>query len=190
MKQALFNLLVAASLLFVLVAAGLWVQSYAAPGAAMLRDAGRSALAADSTRGRIVFVQQQVTTDSAEVAATFPAARSYEIEFNGRPWMSGSRAPCYSEYDLGRRWLGFGLAIDRPKKVRESVRPAVDYQISQWMLPHWLFALVGMILPIVWLTQRRRTKRRRVAGRCVACGYDLRQSPGRCPECGRAAAEA
>lgn len=54
-----------------------------------------------------------------------------------------------------------------------------------------LFAVppAGAIGLIVRRCLRDRRQRRRLErGQCAACGYDLRATPGRCPECGVAAA--
>jgi len=51
--------------------------------------------------------------------------------------------------------------------------------------PHWFFLVPTLPYPLSrvpgWLRQRRRVKR----GLCIGCGYDLRGSSDRCPECGR-----
>jgi hypothetical protein len=58
----------------------------------------------------------------------------------------------------------------------------------------------ALVIPVLWpvamtltvagamVTARLRQRRRAAAGRCAACGYDLRGTPDRCPECGTAAA--
>ena len=57
-------------------------------------------------------------------------------------------------------------------------------------VPHWFVVLGLLILPVVATTQRLRRQRRVDAGHCTTCGYDLRATPKRCPECGTVAAEA
>ena len=55
-------------------------------------------------------------------------------------------------------------------------------------VPYWFVALVLVPVPFVWLLRSRRSARDGRRGRCAACGYDLRASPERCPECGATAA--
>ncbi len=54
-------------------------------------------------------------------------------------------------------------------------------------IPFWMLLVASGGLPLACLVWRRRSRLmalRREAGLCVTCGYDLRASGERCPECG------
>jgi hypothetical protein len=81
-------------------------------------------------------------------------------------------------------------ALSKIQKVPgfPAPRPRFTYGISHWVI----FAVFGL-LPLTRLIigSRRRWRRRRLTARglCVGCGYDLRFTPDRCPECGRVVGE-
>jgi hypothetical protein len=65
---------------------------------------------------------------------------------------------------------------------------------EQWLtgwtawVPLWLIVALAAALPagrlVAWGARRRRERRLRREVRCPACGYDLRATPDKCPECG------
>jgi hypothetical protein len=58
------------------------------------------------------------------------------------------------------------------------------------VIPYWLPTTLFALAPTAWLIGRTRRRRRQRAGLCPNCGYDLRATPDRCPECGRSASNA
>jgi len=77
------------------------------------------------------------------------------------------------EPSVRRSWYGFS--------TRHG--PADDAWFSMpWAYPCAIAALLPAMRSAAWYRRRRR----RPAGSCRSCGYDLRATPDRCPECGTA----
>jgi hypothetical protein len=82
--------------------------------------------------------------------------------------------------------FGFGLFWGDRSPPSGYIRLVCDDRFV--VVPYWLFVLVFAALPAWRLTncvRGRRVASRLRAGLCLSCGYDLRFTPERCPECGR-----
>lgn len=60
---------------------------------------------------------------------------------------------------------------------------------GQWtfgalIVPYWALVIPLAILPLRGFRRVIARQRRKRRGRCLVCGYDLRQTSSRCPECG------
>jgi hypothetical protein len=98
--------------------------------------------------------------------------------------------------NIGLNWLNKGTDVSASARLSFNVHLSFfaiqrwDYVDGrQWSLYLHALALsmAAAVVPSarIWRWRRRAALcRRRSAGLCPTCGYDLRASPDRCPECG------
>jgi hypothetical protein len=114
-----------------------------------------------------------------------PGLWSYTVGGDGRAMRI--RGGHYRGIDVWRKWLLFRYdrAEQAPSPLGDGTAARVVSRVV--VVPHWSMMLLAAALPLARLrgviATRRRTARA-AGGRCVVCGYDLRATPGRCPECG------
>ena len=175
------------SLLLCVATVGLWVRSY------WRQDGVRynSKVSADlrivdifcaSDTGQILFehstwrVNQQPT---------------FRLPFDGiySQQVSGLVGDVSWMRNMGSYWRGFGVMSGLHGSTTITMAPTTYTQTSMFRLifPHWAMAIAFAVLPAVLLARKLRSRSRLTAGLCPVCGYDLRATPDRCPECGTAA---
>jgi hypothetical protein len=95
------------------------------------------------------------------------------------------RFPRPTPQPAGTFWQrrGFRFVRDGPTPSPRGTVPSTETSVDV-RVPHWLLLLAFAALPGVRVTRRSRATRRGNSGLCASCGYDLRATPGRCPECG------
>jgi hypothetical protein len=151
----------------------------------------------ESSRGRNWYA---MTSSGDLILATFDTPGTLRLVNAGdfgwhfAPTSLGGRQPL-GQQDGGsiHSRLGMASAI--------TALPYPDHYNAGWgyqvlrayarciFIPYWLLIAIFAVAPIRWEREAHREtirKRRRMAGLCAECGYDLRATKGRCPECGTA----
>jgi hypothetical protein len=173
-KRRLFNLAVAGSGVLFLAVAALWVRSYFVKDELYLLPGPARDKEFTSFRGSI---------------ASLPGRIEFKLAYRG----SAGVVVCAS--DRGQRVIYAGAKRRPPEEngrgdhARHQFE-VIDYgRYSTVRVPHWGILSLALLPGIGWLIKRWVGRRRSRAGRCPTCGYDLRATPERCPECGTLAVQ-
>jgi hypothetical protein len=166
-KRRLFNVLAAVSLVLCVSAVFLWISSYRY-GARAERITPQRGMAVGTFVGGF-YLASWPNPIVSQTRLTFSTCR-WDVPYRSADGMS---VIVSSPPDVSWRKLGFGVVSDT---VGRSV-----------FVPFWFVACVLAVPPVVAARRSIRLRRRRRHDQCAKCGYDMRATPERCPECGTAA---
>ena len=174
MRRRLLNFLTALSLLLCVAAVVLW-----------------SDLGPRGERGSVMVGRHT----RYRVAAFDPALELRLSRFSDAALGSGmtNYAGMTGEWHWPRGGLLGFIALGRTEHFTDRSGARHSMTVRVVLLPYWLLAAVTAAPPAWWawrFLDRRARAGRAALGLCRTCGYDLRATPGRCPECGAAAAGA
>jgi hypothetical protein len=91
-----------------------------------------------------------------------------------------------SRVELDESWADVGpLSALRPRwSVLGLTYTTKPGHLSELRVPLWLPAALTFLMPAMRALRWKNRRRKHCAGLCLLCGYDLRATPNRCPECG------
>ena len=192
MARRLFTLLSALSLLLCAAVGVLWVRSYWVGDMLRWNDRGeevgrfvdRNVRLYSGQGGVCVFLDRLEVSGQSEGARTLAAAIKERVASYAEPTARTRR----SVLPEGAR---AGFYFRTSSDTHDFDGAPIHSTNAVVAAPFWPLAMLLAALPAVWLRRRIGSMvRARRPDLCRRCGYDLRATPGRCPECGTAAPRA
>jgi hypothetical protein len=177
LRRIIINGLSVLSLLLLVAAVGMWIRSYQKFDGVYLtkvyatfeRPQRRFFNARSSLGSMSVYVYHEDCVRSM--------MNPYDRVLLGKGWVTSTeRLPPRSLSSDGG-WLGFH------REVRSQRHRLQTFYGVNIVIPFWFQCLLFSILPIAGIV-RWCNRRIDAIGHCASCGYDLRATPDRCPECG------
>jgi hypothetical protein len=172
MPCLLLNILAPLSLLLCGATMTLWLRTFHTMDSFEAYH-GKNAYGIDSCAGRLILVRSvggpYETNRGKSGGWEFHLAHQFqEIDYD----------------DVMGRWTRYGFGNRRIRFVLDNSNSPPTHTVYFTAIPHALPAIVFAILPAYTIFNQTRKRRRKRTGRCITCGYDLRASRDRCPECG------
>jgi hypothetical protein len=189
--RILHRLLTALSLLLLPACAGVWVRSYSVSDKLDWYNwpEDRSFLDIQfihCSRGGVEFTAAHFFSSGLHVANGIHFAH-YRHPATMYPLFSDSLSPGFSPEPRRYAALGFEWIPRSAGKLKSS--DPIDTVFQSLTLPLYFPTLLFALLPAHYLLfvrrRRRRIAKRLALGLCPSCGYDMRATSQRCPECGR-----
>jgi hypothetical protein len=175
-----FTILSALSLLLCVATCVLWVRSYwrcDQLSAFIVKE--RRQFCGCTSLSTWGFVQVEVFHNHGAVHYNGPMHEGFN-------WGCGSVEADNTPWDTIWERLRLGFQYEHDLGDANNPRRRVEYWRYWLRAPDWLIALILGFTPTFRIWKMMCRRERVVAGRCPVCGYDLRASPERCPECGTA----
>lgn len=134
-------------------------------------------------KGEIWYDQRTAHTDPGGLLFRHDRLVAFALggQLPARGWYYGAESSEKRRVPLWPTYQCTGTFVP-PPQPKPSLVPGFRGSATL-ALPHWLLLCVFGIPPSV-ATARAIRKRRHPAGTCRNCGYDLRTTAERCPECG------
>ena len=184
LRRWLFNGLTLLSLGLCVATASLWVKSYYRIDLAGIVWQTRERL--DNTLFCVVLRgETEVLYEAPSIKFPPEPHGVYHVSFAHTSKSSLSNIfldpPLSYDRPLFAQWMhgGFGYV---------SAGADHDMKYRACLIPLWSLLIAFALLPAMrfyGLAIKMRDRRRQSRGQCANCGYDLRATPDRCPECGK-----
>jgi len=119
---------------------------------------------------------------------SYPKTQNQPIFARPRPlYIEHARSPFSAPPYWGTiewwKWGGFEFAYHISRYANSNIQQIP--LTNELRIPYWFQMLVAGVLPSLWWIRARERRRRTRHNLCAGCGYDLRATRTRCPECGR-----